>query len=107
CPRHCQTSTKSSLDESRLWARCLAGFKGVQLANLANDTHWERGPRQGTDCQCLLRRIVGPTTERCALGSAAPHVARRSRWPRGRLSAEKHASITLPPRRLRLAPWSN
>jgi len=39
------------------------------LLSLVNDTHWARGSRQGIHCQSLLRRIVGPTTERRALGS--------------------------------------
>jgi hypothetical protein len=52
----------------------------VQLASLANHTHWERGPRQSVDCQSLLRRIVGPATGRYAQGSLTSWPWNRSLW---------------------------
>jgi hypothetical protein len=52
----------------------------VQLSSLANDTHWERGPRQSIDCQSLLRRIVGPATGRYAQGSLTSWPWNRSLW---------------------------
>jgi hypothetical protein len=58
----------------------LDGSSAVQLASLAKDTHWERGPGQSVDCQSLLRRIVGPTTERYAQGSLTSWPWNRSLW---------------------------
>lgn len=52
----------------------------MQLANLANDTHRERGPRESVDCQSLLRRIVGPATGRYAQGSLTSWPWNRSLW---------------------------
>src|SRR5258706_7234429 len=75
--------------------------KGVQLANLAEDTHRERGPKQSIDCQCLVTRIVGPTTERRALGSPPLPVPKRSRGLRRNVPAAQCGEKNLAQSRLR------